>query len=413
MSRPELALRKFIRDERGAFAAIAAISMPVAISAAVLGTEVGLYAFRHQSMQGAADAAAISGVVSGATGATLVTQGRAVAASQGYVHGSNNVTVTINSPPTSGSYTTQSGAVEAIVSQPQQPILAKVFSSASISVRARAVAMLNPGGACLLALNGAASGAITVQGTSTVTLTGCDAFANSNSATAITAGGSSLLSVNSAVAVGGVPTSTNIVASAGTRGGAVAAPDPYASKNFDAYSGCTQTYNGGNVTLQPGVYCNGIALTAGSTVSMAPGVYYLDSSDLKVAGNATLTGTGVTIVFTSSKGKTWGSASISSNAIVNLSAPTSGATQGIVLFGDRSMPTGTAFKLTGGGTQQWTGAIYLPQGDLTYAGGASGGAGCTQIIANTVTFTGTSNLSLSCAGSNIQPAGNQIAVLVE
>jgi hypothetical protein len=36
-----------------------------------------------------------------------------------------------------------------------------------------------------------------------------------------------------------------------------------------------------------------------------------------------------------------------------------------------------------------------------------------RIIANTVTFTGTSNLSLSCAGMNINPAGNQTAVLVE
>ena len=414
MSRPALAFRAFKRDERGAFAAIAAIGMPVAISAAVLGTEVGLYTYRHQAMQGAADAAAITAIVSGASGATLVTQARAVAAAQGFVHGAANVTVTINSPPTSGSYMTKTGAVEAIVSQPQQPILAKIFSSASVSVRARAVAILNPGGACLLALNGTASGAISLQGVSTVTLTGCDAFSNSSSTSAISAGGSSKLSVNKALAVGSIPVDANITTTAGPpKGGQNLAPDPYASKSFESFNGCKQSYTGGNVTLQPGVYCNGISLTAGAKVSMAPGVYYLDSSDLKVAGNATLTGAGVTIVFTSSKGKNYGSASIASNAIINLSAPTSGPTAGIVLFGDRAMPAGTSFKLTGGGTQQWTGAIYLPQGDLTYAGGASGGAGCTQIIANTVTFTGTSNLSMSCAGSNIQPAGNQIAVLVE
>src|SRR6476620_7417956 len=120
MRRTRLALDTFKRDERGAFAIIAAISMPVAVSAVVLGTEVGLYAFRHQAMQGAADAAALSGVISGATGTTLVTQGRAVAAAHGYVHGVSNVTVTINSPPTSGSHMV-AGAVEAIVSQPQQP----------------------------------------------------------------------------------------------------------------------------------------------------------------------------------------------------------------------------------------------------------------------------------------------------
>ena len=418
MNRPFLALWTFKSDERGAFAAIAAISMPVAISAAVLGAEVGLYAFRHQAMQGAADAAAITGIVSAATGASLVTQARAVAAAQGFVHGASEVTVTINSPPTSGAYTTRTGAVEAIVSQPQQPILAKVFSSATISVRARAVAILNPGGACLLALNRTADNAIEVKGAATVTLTGCDAFSNSNSTNAITAGGSSALSANRALAVGSIPTSNNITTSSGTpKGGQTAALDPYATKNFDAFNGCAQSYKGGNVTLQPGVYCNDVSLVAGATVSMAPGVYYFDSSDLKVAGNATLTGTGVTLVFTSSKGRNYGGASISSNAIINLSAPTSGPTAGIVLFGDRAMPLDSpqtkSFVLTGGGTQQWTGAIYLPRNNITYAGGSSGGAGCTQIIASMVTFTGTSNLSMSCAGSNIQPAGNQIAVLVE
>ena len=55
------------------------------------------------------------------------------------------------------------------------------------------------------------------------------------------------------------------------------------------------------------------------------------------------------------------------------------ALSGIILFGDRNMPQGTVFKLTGGGTQHWTGAIYLPRADLTFAGGTTGGNGCTQI----------------------------------
>lgn len=413
MNLGKLKIEQFRRDDRGAFAAVAALSLPVALSAAVLGGEVGLYAFRHESMQGAADAAALSGVISKTTGAPLAAQGKAIAAAQGYVDGASDTTVTINAPPTSGAYKSYTGAVEAIVSQPQQLMLARIFGLASINVRARSVAIPNPGGACLLALNASASGAITVQGSSTVSLTGCDAFTNSASASAIVAGGSSALTVNSAGAVGGVPASNNIYASQGTYGGATPSPDPYAGRNFDSFSGCTQSYSGGNATLSPGVYCSGIQLTAGSVVTLSPGVYYMDSSDLKVAGNATLTGSGVTIVFTSSKGKNYGAASIASNAVINLSAPTSGPTAGIVLFGDRNMTTGASFKLTGGGTQQWTGAIYLPQADLTYAGGATGGAGCTQLVANTVTFTGNSNLSLSCAGSSIEPAGNQLAVLVE
>lgn len=138
-------LSAFARDQRGAFAVVTAMILPVAISAAVLGTEVGLYAFRHEAMQGAADGAALSAVISGATGAALVTQGRAIAAAQSYVDGINSTTVTINSPPLSGTHKV-SGAVEVIVLQPQQPLIAKIFSNAAVQITARAVAVPNPGG---------------------------------------------------------------------------------------------------------------------------------------------------------------------------------------------------------------------------------------------------------------------------
>ncbi len=403
-----------VKSERGGIAAISALSLPIILSAAVLGTEGGAWALQHQTMQGAADTAALSGIVAKSTGAALTTQSRAVAAAQGFVHGLNNVSVAVNTPPSKGAYKGRSGAVEIIITQPHEPVLAKFFPAVTINISARAVAIQNPGGACMLALNGAASGAVSVQGSAQVLLKGCDAVANSSSTTAISASGSSLLSVNKAIAVGAIPTSNNLQVTNGIYSAAPLTVDPYATQNFAPQpNGCAQNYNGGNATLQPGVYCNGISLTAGANVTLSPGTYYLDASDLKVAGNATLSGTGVTIVFTSSKGKTYGSASIASNAIINLTAPTSGPTAGIVLFGDRNMPQGTVFKLTGGGAQNWTGAIYLPRANLTFAGGATGGNGCTQIVADTVTFTGNSNLSLSCAGTGTSAMGTQMALLVE
>ena len=51
----------------------------------------------------------------------------------------------------------------------------------------------------------------------------------------------------------------------------------------------------------------------------------------------------------------------------------SGLVTGIVLFGDRNMPAGTSFNLSGGGSQTFGGAIYLPKGALQFTkiGGAS------------------------------------------
>ncbi len=403
----------FLHDTQAAIGLISAIALPVVIGSAVLGTEAGLWAYKRQSMQGAADAAALSAVISNTTGNALRLQGKSVAAAQGFADGVNGVSVTINTPPLSGTYTGRTGAVETIILQPQKPAIAQFFSSATINIRARAVAIQNRAGACLLALNTSSKGAIALQGTSAVSLSGCDAVSNSANAEAISVSGATRLTLANASAVGGISNVNNIVAQSGIWSGATAAPDPYSDKNFPNYGACTQVYKSGNATLQPGVYCGGISLSAGAKVTLQPGIYYLDRSDLKIAGNASLSGTGVTLVFTSSTGRNYGSASISSNAVVNLSAPNSGPTAGIVLFGDRAMPTGTAFNLSGGGTQQWTGAIYLPKAALTYSGGATGGSGCTQIIADTINFTGNSNLSLSCEGTGTTPMGNQVATLVE
>jgi hypothetical protein len=141
-------------------------------------------------------------------------------------------------------------------------------------------------------------------------------------------------------------------------------------------------------------------------------VYYLDGANLSVAGNATITGSGVTLVFTGS-GSNWGTASIGSNANIDLTAPSSGPTKGIVMYGSRDMPAGTAFNLTGGATQSFNGAIYLPKANLSFSGGNGASTSCTKIIADTLTFTGTSNLQVNCSALGTATIGAQTAQLIE
>jgi hypothetical protein len=176
-------------------------------------------------------------------------------------------------------------------------------------------------------------------------------------------------------------------------------------------------YNGkmqvkGTTSLDPGVYCGDVAVNAGATLTLNPGVYYFSGSNFSVAGNATITGSGVTLIFTGS-GKNWGSATIGSNANITLTAPSSGTTKGIVMYGDRNMTVGTAFSLEGGGTQNFAGAIDLPKAALKFAGGNGTTTSCTQIIADTITFTGTSNVKVNCAALGTNAIGVQTAQLVE
>ena len=61
-----------------------------------------------------------------------------------------------------------------------------------------------------------------------------------------------------------------------------------------------------------------------------------------------MTGTGVTLIFTSNTRSNWPTATINGGATINLTAPTSGATIGMIMFGDRNIPVGTSFKFNGG-----------------------------------------------------------------
>ena len=77
------------------------------------------------------------------------------------------------------------------------------------------------------------------------------------------------------------------------------------------------------------------------------------------------------------------------------------------------MPMGTSFTFNGGSAQNFTGAIYIPKGSVKYAGGTNSANSCTQLIADTITFTGSSNFAVNCAGTGTRPIGSGAVVLVE
>jgi hypothetical protein len=258
---------------------------------------------------------------------------------------------------------------------------------------------------CVLALDTSAAGAINFQGNTTVNL-GCSIYDDSSSVQAMTTGGT--ITASSVNVVGGISGGTaGITTTNGVHTGVSAAADPYASVSVPSFSGCDYTYYTAQatITMNPGVYCGGITFTSGASVTMRPGVYILDVGSTVVRGGASITGTGVTLVFTSSIGSNWATMTINNNATVNLTAPTSGSTAGLVFFGDRRMTTGTAFKLNGGNSQIFGGAIYLPKAALTFSGNSSSG-GCTQLVADTITFTGSSNVQLNCGNFGTKSFGS-------
>jgi len=286
------------------------------------------------------------------------------------------------------------------------------FSSINVSVNSTAYATAD-GLGCVLALDPTASGAIATQGSAAINLSGCSLYDNSNSASALTVGGSASLSALSVGVVGGISGKAGITVTQWIRTALAAVSDPYVNYEFPKFSGCDQQNftAKSTVTINPGVYCEGISLNAGADVTLNSGIYYIDGGGLSVNGGATLTGKGVTLVFTKKNGKSWPTVTINGNATVNLTPLKSGSTGGIVVFGDRNIPVGTSFKFNGGANQYLGGAIYVPTGAISFAGGAATSTSCTQIIGDTVTFVGNSSLAINCSSYGTQPFSPKVVRL--
>jgi len=408
----------FIHDSSGAYLIMFALSLPVLIGLIGLGTDYGLWTYKQQKMQSATDAAAVSGAAAYTTSGDgpVESQVNAITASYGLVNGQRNVVISIHRPPTQGSYAGNNSAIEVVAQQPMDLLFSALWLDEAFVVTTRSVAMANAANACVLALNQTANAAASAQGSTSVALNNCSLVSNSTSSTSVSVGGSALIQALSVGAVGGINGVGGIQASEGTATGIWPVTDPYADVEMPTYSGCTT--NGkqnikGKTTLQPGVYCGDISVNAGAVLTLNPGIYILDRASLKVNGGATLVGHGVTIIFTSSTRSNYGTASINGGASVDLTPPLTGSTAGIVIFGDRNMPVGTAFSFNGGATQSLAGSIYLPKAAVSYSGGNTATNACIKIIADTVTFTGNSNLSIDCSSYPTRAIGSAAGKLVE
>ena len=160
-----------------------------------------------------------------------------------------------------------------------------------------------------------------------------------------------------------------------------------------------------NNTLSPGVYCGGLTIgnTNGATFTMSPGVYIMAGGGLTLNSQAVVKGTGVTVYNTSSAG--WGCSSsysytpvtISGQVTATLSAPTSGAFNGILFFGNR---TGCATagscqdQINGGSTVVFNGALYFKSDQITITGGSSA-SGYLMLVADKIDINGNSTFGIN------------------
>ncbi len=378
MKRAEWVKARGWRNESGQVVILLAVSLTVILGFVGLATDVGVMIHDKRNLQIAADAAAVAG----AKQLQINLPGNAIAAAKaassanGYTDGQNGVTVTINTPPTSGPNTGLSGFVEAIVQYSQPTFFMRVLGINSSLIGGRAVAFdgANSGTGCLTALNQSAGDTIHLQGSFNVDAPGCTVIDNSkasgtNNASALYFnGGGGTLQAGSVGVVGsdsGQISDSTPVPQTGISG----VSDPLAPKiSPPTYTPSSCIPQPTATTWNPGCYSGTINIGSGVTVSLNPGTYIFTGT-LNLSGHGTLKNSsipgGVTLYFDGPNGAL-GTGSGSGNTTLNLTESTSGPYQGILIY-EGANDTNPIY-LVGTPIANLTGIIYAPSAELDLGG---------------------------------------------
>jgi hypothetical protein len=456
-------LRRFARNERGNVLITFALAIVVLLGAAGLGTEVAAWYSSKRDMQNAADLAAASGAMSlkvHASVASSTTDGYArttatsTAAAHGFIDGVNNVIIASPSiPPQTGPYSGAAYnhlAIEVIVQKPAPLLFSGLFLPSGPTIGARAVGLIDyskstcvkvmhPGNAPqTFQLSGSNNGGGTmniqcpIEVDSTAAAASCANNGNNGASSAAAyINGSSTVTATALYVAGNACVTGSGAFNIGTyTPGYTPQADPYASWSMPSPSGNNNgSYSDANAdtnTLQPGIYSS---ITINGNATLSPGTYFVEGGNVTVNGSI-VSAPGVTIVLTHATGSTHvGTFNMGNSATANITAPTSGSTAGMAIVQDPSAQAdglqngGNSYtcdtstncnSITGSSTASIVGALYFPEGWLTYQGGATTtSSGCLQIIADRLTLSGNPNIHVNgCAGTGVTLFGAP-AVLAE
>lgn len=418
-----------------------ALMLPVLLGFVGLGVEVGSWFQNKRDLQTIADAAAIAGAYEAQNYAKTIASVRAAAIADatrnGYDASTDNVVRAVN-PPATGSFTTDEGAAEVVVTRSVALLFSSVFRSTNVTISARAVARTgnSPSEACILALSESGTG-VDVTGSGDIAFDGCQTASNSPDADSLVVSGSGSLIVDCYTTAGyasgaenydegTIETGFNLDAGCDTKEEARQITDPYGANGRDlevpdSYTpgDCNATdFDGsgadpdrtGMAWHEPYVFCGGFNIASGQTVNLPPGLYIIDG-DFATGGNTAVYGDDVTFIFVNGGGLT----NINGNTEIQMRAPDdawtdanrweSGDTngrdwRGILFFQDpvtatedcSSTPTPPSCvnTINGNAASVFEGAVYFPDQTVRMNGGNQSTSSCLQIISDRVEFSGNS-----------------------
>jgi len=403
-----------------------ALLIPVIVGFVGLGVETSFWFASKRSLQSAADAAAICGayeVQSGGSSSSSITTAATTEATRNGFN-STDGSITVSSPPNSGSYTADGSAVEVTVSEPRVHLfLGALLGAGSVTISARAVAT-NSGIAdtCFLSLNETQEKAFHLS--NNVDLPSeCGVYVNSSSCTSGSTG-ALFLDNNSTIAgttrvVGCThENSPNAEVTGTLTEGVAALTDPFAAQETDIRDDISNNtsslptscnFSPGNnqtETVNPGYY-DDCTFGVNGTIQLNSGTFYISSS-LVVEQNVTVSGTDVTIVLLENTDLDFGN-----NGTVSLTAPTSGTYDGIAITAHPDIDSSKQVVFHNSIELEIEGALYFPNQTVEMSNGSDVTDGCTLIVADIIFMHNNVDLSSNCTSSGDEKlsAGTKISLV--
>jgi hypothetical protein len=392
-------IARFRREERGNVLIMAGLGAFTLVGGAGLATDGTQWFLWKRQIQMAADAGALGAAYTLGQGSTAIT----TPATREITRNSNGVYTIeyIGNPPRSGAFAGNTTAAEVVLTTRRRLPFSGLFLRTAPTIRARAVAAkVIKIDNCVISLAGTGVG-VRVSGSANVQL-GCGVSANSNGGQAIHLSGSGQLNATSLAAVGQIDLkNTSVPAGTELFPNYIPQTDPFGPQGRNLQvptspTACTaQGYSSGpgnNPPLVPGRYCGGMALRGNQ--SFAPGVYIIDGGELNFGSQSVSTGQGgVTFVLTNGASlQAQGGASATFRAPTAVENPYWNG----ILFYQHATGTATSNQINGGGTMDFFGAVYMPNGHITYSGSSNTTAQCIVLIANSVDFSGNTAMTNNC-----------------
>ncbi len=391
----------FFSDQRGSMITLSAVSLTAIVGFAGLGVDVAMWYSEKRATQSMADAAAVAATYAIREGGDLTEVAAAAtteAIRNGFIETTGNQITVNNAAPTP-----VSGGVplaDIVVTREVPVFLAGMFLEGNPSVSASSTGGVRSlGTICVIGLDQDAGRTVEFIGNAFANI-GCGVASDSSSLDALYVGGNATLIANPAQSFGDIVVagSGELITQLPPMPFSPRVGDPFEDRVFPPVSGACD-FNGltvnSNQTIGPAVaegsvrICGDLKVKPNKSLTMEPGIYYVDEGDVLFQGN--VTGNQVTIVLTGDDPGDIGEIDIRAQSQVSLTAPTSGAFEGIVIHQDTNAEEDGDNKFNGGANLILLGAIHIKNQPLTYNGGMDA-VGCTIIVARIVKFSGTSFL---------------------